>query len=401
MAVPVNRVERAMTCSGQWLLPEGMEEMLPDRAQGLETLRRSLLDVLERRGFALVLPPLVEFLEALLTGVGEDLDLQTAKLTDAVSGRLLGVRADHTPQIARIDAHYLRHEAPSRLCYCGPVLRSSPGAIEASREPLQIGAELFGCAEVDADAEIVEAMVDVLQAAGVPDIHLHLGHVGVYRALARWAALPDAVETTLFDALQRQSRPDVAAILADHPGQREAFVALLTLRGGEQTIRDAQMAYQGVPGVDAVVASLLELMRRLRRTLPEVPMSIDLSDLRGYRYHNGAVFNAYTPGYGRALAQGGRYDEIGRSFGRARSATGFSADLRRLLRYSDGRPPAAAILAPGDEDPALDAAIRELRERGERVIRLLAGESPEVLAARCDRRLVQADGDWRVEPLAG
>jgi ATP phosphoribosyltransferase regulatory subunit len=208
-----------------------VEEVLPDRASRLEALRRHLLDVLDRRGFNLVRPPLVEFLDALLTGVGEDLDLQTVKLTDSVSGRLMGVRADHTPQIARIDAHYLRREGTSRLCYCGSVFRWSPGEIESTREPLQIGAELFGCADVDADAEIVEAMVDVLQAAGVPDIHLQLGHVGVYRALIGWANLPDSLEAELFDALQRQSRPDVEAALAALPEQKEAFLKLLDARG--------------------------------------------------------------------------------------------------------------------------------------------------------------------------
>lgn len=388
-----------MKKTGQWLLPEGIEEVLPERAARLEALRRRLLDVLDRRGFNLVLPPLVEFLDALLTGVGEDLDLQTVKLTDSVSGRLMGVRADHTPQIARIDAHYLRHEGTSRLCYCGSVFRWSPGEIESTREPLQLGAELYGCPDADADAEIVEAMIDVLQAAGVPDIHVHLGHVGVYRALIRWAGLPDSLEADLFDALQRQSRPDVEAILSDLPEQKAAFLALLEARGGADVIGLTRRGFEHVPEVAAALSNLAGLVDRLSRTLLDVRVSIDLSDLRGYRYHTGTVFNAYTPGYGRALAQGGRYDEIGRAFGRARCATGFSADLRRLLRYDASGTACRAILAPADEEGELDVMVRTLRGSGERVIRLLSGESVDQLADQCDRRLVKTADGWRVEPL--
>jgi len=331
----------------------------------------------------------------------EDLDLQTAKLTDSISGRLMGVRADHTPQIARIDAHYLRYEGPSRLCYCGSVFRSSPGEIVSTREPVQIGAELYGCPDVHADAEIVEAMVDVLQDAGVPDIHLHLGHVGVYRALIEWAALPEGVEADLFDALQRQSRPDVEAILAALPEQQRAFLTLLESRGGGGVIERCREAYARVPGVTAALSNLERLMERLDRTLQSsVTMSVDLSDLRGYRYHTGTVFNAYTPGYGRAVAQGGRYDEIGRAFGRARSATGFSADLRQLLRYDRTPSASGAIAAPADDDAELDAAIRKLRADGERVIRALPGQSDSDLRAQCNRRLTRSADGWRIEQLA-
>jgi len=390
-----------MKQADQWLLPEGIEEVLPERAARLEGLRRRLLDVLHRHGFDLVRPPLVEFLDALLTGVGEDLDLQTAKLTDAISGRLMGVRADHTPQIARIDAHYLRADGPSRLCYCGSVFRSVPGEIMSTREPLQIGAELYGCPDVDADAEIVEAMVAVLRGAAVPDIHLHLGHVGVYRALIQWADLPEGVETELFDALQRQSHPDVSDILAPVPAQRRAFLALLEGRGDAAVIQRAREAYAPVPAAGAALSNLEQLIERLQRTLPDLPVSVDLSDLRGYRYHTGVVFNVYAPGYGGPLARGGRYDDIGKAFGRARGATGFSADLRRLLRCDGAGDSARAILAPRDPDVALDAEIRALRGRGERVIRLLPGQAEAELRSCCDRRLVRGTQGWRVEPLAG
>ena len=386
---------------GQWVLPEGIEEVLPGDAARLEALRRRLLDVLERRGFNLVLPPLVEFLDALLTGVGEDLDVQTAKLTDPVSGRLLGVRADHTPQIARIDAHYLRHEGPSRLCYCGTVFRSSPGEIETAREALQIGAELYGCAEADADTEIAEAMVAVLQAAGVPDLHLHLGHVGVYRALTQWAGLPDDLESNLFDALKRQSRPDVGEILSGLPERGTAFLSLLEMRGGTATIDKARRLYEPVPGADAALSNLGALVERLTRTLTSVHITVDLSDLEGYRYHTGAVFNAYTPGYGRALARGGRYDEIGKAFGRARPATGFSADLRQLLRYDASNTPGTAILAPARGDASLDSTVKRLRSGGERVIHVLPGETEAQLESQCDRRLVRSADGWHVEAMGG
>lgn len=382
-------------------MPEGIEEVLPERAVRLELLRRQLIDILDRRGFDLVRPPLVEFLDALLTGVGEDLDLQTAKLTDSISGRLMGVRADHTPQIARIDAHYLRNEGPSRLCYCGSVFRSSPGAIESTREPVQVGAELYGCPDVAADAEIVEAMVEVLQAAGVPDLHVHLGHVGVYRSLIQWAGLPDDVETELFDALQRQSRPDVEGILSGLAEQRKAFLTLLGLRGGAGVIEDAKRACAGMDGAQESLSNLEDLLGRLHRTLAGIEITVDLSDLRGYRYHTGTVFNAYTPGYGRALAQGGRYDEIGRAFGRARCATGFSADLRQLLRYDATGERRAAVLAPAEDDAGLDEAIRRLRAEGERVVRLLPGESREQLGDLCDRRLVRKGDGWRTVPVDG
>lgn len=381
------------------MLPEGIEEVLPERAAPLEQLRRRLLDVLHRRGFDLVRPPLVEFLDALLTAVGEDLDLQTAKLTDAVSGRLMGVRADHTPQIARIDAHYLRHEGPSRLCYCGSVFRSTPGDIEGTREPMQIGAELYGCPDVEADAEIVEAMVDVLSEAGVPDVHIQLGHVGVYSALAQWAELPDALEEELFDALQRQSRPDVDVILSALPEQQSAFTALLDSRGDPGVIERAEHEFDAIPQVKSALSTLQSLVQRLDRTLARADISVDLSDLRGYRYHTGTVFNAYTPGYGRALAQGGRYDDIGKAFGRARSATGFSADLRQLLRHGESGPSVAAILAPTEGGATLDAEVARLRAEGERVIRQLPGESVDQLRDQCDRRLVQSPAGWRIEAL--
>ncbi|MDZ7841446.1 MAG: ATP phosphoribosyltransferase regulatory subunit [Gammaproteobacteria bacterium] len=390
-----------MKRSDQWLLPEGIEEVLPDRAARLERLRRRLLDVLDRRGFNLVRPPLVEYLDALLTGVGEDLDVQTVKLTDSVSGRLMGVRADHTPQIARIDAHYLRHEGMSRLCYSGSVFRWSPGEIESTREPLQIGAELYGCPDVDADAEIVEAMIDTVQAAGVPDVHVHLGHVGVYRALIQWAGLSEALEADLFDALRRQSRPDVEAILSALPEQKAAFRKLLESRGDAGVIDAARHGFEEVPGVAAALSNLTELLERLERTLSHTRISVDLSDLRGYRYHTGTVFNVYTPGYGRALAQGGRYDEIGRAFGRARSATGFSADLRRLLRYDSSCISGTAILAPSDGDGELDAMVRRLRADGERVIRALPGESVDQLADQCDRELIKRGDGWHIQPLEG
>jgi len=239
-----------------------------------------------------------------------------------------------------------------------------------------------------------------LEVAGVPDVHLHLGHVGVYRALIQWAGLPSGLETDLFDALQHQSRPDVEMILSALPEKQEAFLRLLESRGGFEVIESCRQAYTQIPGAEAALSNLERLIERLQRTLdPTTDVSVDLSDLRGYRYHTGTVFNAYTPGHGRAVAQGGRYDEIGKAFGRARSATGFSADLRQLLRYDRSPTPADAIAAPGEDDAELDAVIRKLRADGARVIRVLPGQPESDLRGQCDRRLARSAEGWRVEPI--
>lgn len=385
----------------RWLLPEGIEEVLPDEASRLERLRRQLLDVFGTWGYELVMPPLIEYLDALLTGTGRDLDLQTFKLTDQLTGRLMGVRADMTPQAARIDAHYLKRECPVRLCYVGNVLRTRPDAFAGSRELLQLGAELFGHPGPESDIEIARLMLAALTAAGLRELHLDLGHVGVFRALAGAARLPEALENELFEVLQRKARSQIESLLAgsDAPAAiRGMLAALVDLNGGSETLaRAREVLKDAPPAVHAALDNLEQVARAVDRL--DVPVYFDLAELRGYRYYTGVVFSAFVTGQGQAVAQGGRYDGIGRAFGRARAATGFSTDLRRLSRLTgtDARAP-NGILAPPAGQPGLDEKIATLRAAGERVITRLPGDSSAARAFGCDRELVEQGGTWTVKP---
>jgi len=383
------------------MLPEGIEEILPDEARRLEQLRRRLLDLLGTWGYEQVMPPLIEYLDALLTGTGRDLDLQTFKLTDQLTGRLMGVRADMTPQTARIDAHYLKRECPVRLCYVGNVLRTRPDVFAGSRELLQLGAELFGHPGPESDIEIVRLMLAALAAAGLHNLHLDLGHVGVFRALAAEARLPEELESDLFDALQRKARSQIEALLAmcDAPTGTKAMLAVLAdLNGGTETLIRARELLKGSP--PAVQVALINLERVADAvTTAGVPVYIDLAELRGYRYYTGVVFSAFVSGQGQAVAQGGRYDGIGRAFGRARAATGFSTDLRRLLRLVAAEDSGLkGILAPLVGTKGLEEMIATLRAAGERVVARLPGDSSSVRALGCDRELVEQGGRWVVKP---
>lgn len=384
----------------RWLLPEGIEEILPDEARRLEQLRRRLLDLFGTWGYELVMPPLIEYLDALLTGTGHDLDLQTFKLTDQLTGRLMGVRADMTPQTARIDAHYLKRECPVRLCYVGNVLRTRPDAFAGSRELLQLGAELFGHPGPESDIEVARLMLAALAAAGLRDLHLDLGHVGVFRALAAEARLPGEIECDLFEALQRKSRSRIEALLAlcDAPAGAKAMLAVLVdLNGGIETLIRARELLKTAP--PAVQVALINLERVANAvTHSGVPVYIDLAELRGYRYYTGVVFSAFVSGQGQAVAQGGRYDGIGHAFGRARAATGFSTDLRRLLRLVPADAAGSkGILAPHAGTKGLDEMIATLRTAGERVVARLPGDSSTVHALGCDRELVEQGGQWIVK----
>jgi len=313
-----------------WLLPENVEDVLPPQAWRMEDLRRALLDLFRSRGYELVIPPLMEYVDSLLTGVGADLDLKTFKLVDQLSGRLMGVRADITPQVARIDAHLLTANAVNRLCYAGSVLHTQPDGFHRSREPIQLGAELYGEAGANADLEILTLMIDALHAGGVQDIQLDIGHVGVYRALAAEAGLNGEVEHQLFEALQAKDSSAVARLTATlAPALRAAFAALPQLYGTRSVLAEAR---QRLPQLPAVVQAL-DTLDTLERGMAgrQIEAAYDLAELRGYGYHSGVVFAAYTRGRSRAIAQGGRYDEVGRVFGRARPATGFSLDLRELV----------------------------------------------------------------------
>jgi len=308
-----------------WLLPENVEDVLPPQAWRMEDMRRALLDLFRSRGYQLVVPPLMEYVDSLLTGVGADLDLKTFKLVDQLTGRLMGVRADITPQVARIDAHLLAANVVNRLCYAGSVLHTQSDGFHRSREPIQIGAELYGEAGAEADLEILTLMLQGLSACGVKTLQLDIGHVGVYRALAQEAGLSGELEHQLFGALQAKDSSAVAVLTAGlSVGLRDAFAALPQLYGDRSVLAEARAR---LPQLPAVVAAL----ETLDRGLAKVEAAYDLAELRGYGYHSGVVFAAYTGGRSHAIAQGGRYDEVGRVFGRARPATGFSLDLRELV----------------------------------------------------------------------
>lgn len=390
--------------NSRWLLPDGVDEVLPPQAGAIESLRREILGLYDSWGYELVMPPAIEYLDALLTGVARDLDVQTFKLTDQISGRLMGVRADMTPQAARIDAHQLRRDCPVRLCYTGTVLQTRPEGPAASRNPLQVGVELYGHAGMESDAEVIALMIETVRLAAVERPHLDLGHVGIFRGLAEQAGLEAETESQLWEALQRKASAEVEAILSDNgvgDPERRMLQALVGLSGGSEALERAasELSEAGQP-VQQAVAELRAIAEALRYWVPDVPVHFDLGELRGYQYHTGVVFAAFVPGYGEEIARGGRYDDIGRVFGRARPATGFSCDLKTLFNLSSRAPePARAIAAPWQRDQALTAYVAELRRSGERVLWLLPGHEGELRAMGCDRRLVQGDGGWTVEPV--
>ncbi|MBD3670577.1 MAG: ATP phosphoribosyltransferase regulatory subunit [Gammaproteobacteria bacterium] len=393
-----------MAQNDRWLLPEGIEEVLPAQAERLESLRRKLLDMYHGWGYQLVMPPQIEYLESLLTGTGNDLELQTFKLTDQLTGRMMGLRADMTPQVARIDAHHLRREGPSRLCYMGSVLKTLPEGPGGSRSPLQVGVELYGHSGVESDVEVLQLMLQTLQLAGIEDTHLDLGHVGIYRGLMSMVSLSDEQEGQLFDALQRKAKPEVEALLnasSIDNDVKQMLLRLADLNGGEEVLDEAEQVFAGAGDeTKAALTAIRQVAELLKHRLPGISVHYDLAELRGYHYHTGVVFAAYLPGHGQAIAQGGRYDDIGMVFGRARAATGFSTDLKTLSML--GTPEVnttGAIFAPHDTDPALLARIQGLRESGERVVQELPGQKGGPGESGCDRVLVKRADSWEVEGL--
>ena len=331
----------------QWLLPEGIDELLPDQAIQLEQLRRTLLDLYASWGYQLVIPPFVEYRDALLTGTGQDLALQTISFADQDSGHLLGIRADITPQTARIDAHKLQQQAPTRLCYIDSVLHAQPNRPNGTRNPLQIGAELYGHHGIASDQEILQLMLTTLQQAGLDDIYLDLGHVGIYRALAQQAGLDTAQQTTLFAALQRKAKAEIRELLTGYPiapADRAMLEALTDLNGEDSILEQARQTLAAAP---ATVHTAIDYLQQLGQSL-KVPVHYDLAESRTYHYQTGVVFAAFIPGQGYEIARGGRCDNIGQAFGRARPAAGFSADLKALLALGQTTPqtPPDRILAP-------------------------------------------------------
>lgn len=394
-----------MATIDRWLLPDGIEEVLPPEAARIETARRRVLDLFHCWGYELVITPHVEFLESLLTGAGQDLDLKTFKVVDPLSGRQMGLRADITPQVARVDAHTLRREGPSRLCYAGSVLHAKPHALATSRSPIQLGAELYGDSSTSSDLEVISLMLETLALADVPDVHMDLGHVGIYRGLCRAAGLSGGVEQQLFDALQRKAMDEIAALTANvEPALAKMLRALARLCGGRETLDDARQQLAGAPAeVLESLEGLAQLADQLAARYPDLPLYFDLGELRGYHYHTGVVFAVFVPGVGQSIAQGGRYDDIGADFGRARPATGFSTDLKTLVSLGNAElvAPAVGVWAPQGSDKALWQAIRRLREQGERVVQALDGQQRDAgLSVNCDRQLMFQNGSWVIAPLA-
>jgi ATP phosphoribosyltransferase regulatory subunit len=387
----------------RWILPDGIDEVLPQEAAVIERKRRQLLDLYASWGYELVITPFVEFLDSLLTGTGSDLDLKTFKLTDQLSGRMMGVRADITPQAARIDAHHIGCETPTRLCYLGTVLHTRADGFDGSRSPLQIGAELYGHGGVESDIEILRLMMETLALAGVGDLYLDLGHVGIFKGLARQAGLDGRQETALFDALQRKARAEIEQLLADF-GIGSPVAGMLSqlseLSGDDALTRAQTVLADASPPVHQALDYLRKMAQQINIWLPDVPLHFDLAELRGYHFHTGAVFAAFVPGSGREIARGGRYDDIGRVFGRARPATGFSADLKALIRIGETtakrNEDPGRIFAPWSEDPAQRQLIDQLRRAGRRVVCGLPGQQGGAVEMGCAEQLTLSQGQWRL-----
>lgn len=378
-----------------WLLPENIADMLPSEARKLEELRRTLLDRFRLYGYELVMPPMLEYLDSLLANAGDDLNLRTFKLVDQLSGRTMGLRADITPQVSRIDAHLLNRAGVTRLCYAGSVLQTRPRGLHATREPFQLGAEIYGHAGLEADLEIQQLLLDTLALAGLKRVRLDLSHAGVLPALL--ANEPKAAELAypLFAALAAKDVPtlnDLTAALAEP--LRGALRALPMLYGDVSVLDAARATLPALPAI----AQALDELAFLARQVQGAEVMIDLADLRGYEYHSGVMFSAYVDGVPNAIAQGGRYDKVGEVYGRARAATGFSLDLREIVRISPIEARSQAILAPWNDDVALRQKVAALRDAGEIVIQALPGHDHTGDEFACDRVLVEEGGNWMVRP---
>jgi len=392
-----------MTTKQHWILPEGIEEVLPEQAARFESMRRMLLDLYATWGYELVMPPTIDFIESLLTGTGHDLDLQTFKLVDQISGRTLGLRADMTPQVARIDAHQLQRDVPTRLCYLGTVLHTLPESIGDSRSPLQVGAELYGHAGVESEVEIIGLMLQTFAAMEIEDIYLDLGNVDIYRGLAKQAGLSKEVESQLFDMLQRKAVTEINTLLdsLDIESKVKVMLAGLSSLNGDRSVfaKARELLADADDSVKQAMDYLektAELMwQRYGAELSETKVHFDLSELHGYHYKTGVVFAAFVPQLGQAIARGGRYDDIGKIFGRARAATGFSTDLKVLNQLSGKQfDSPEKIFAPVDADQGTVAA---LRAEGKIIIEQLPGQETDAKAMGCSKSLCLVDGKWIVK----
>lgn len=404
-----------MTVSDRWLLPDGVDELLPPEAWKVELLRRNLLDTYSRYGYELISPPLIEYLDSLLTGTGNDLDLQTFKLTDQLTGRMMGVRADITPQVARIDTHLLKGVSVNRLCYVDTVLHTRPAHMLTNRSPLQIGCELFGEAGVAADIEVIALMLETLYLSGIQKVHIDLAHVGIYQGLIESSALGKSVESRVFDALSRKSIPELDVLAQDMPENADTINVIrdiANLSGGPDALDKIRQNVSALTqsSAEIVLAALDELQnvsRQIQTRFTDIEIGFDFCELRGYSYHTGVMFAAYTPAYGHALAKGGRYNDVGKDFGESRPATGFSADLKTLVRVAGDESQAdsehavdtgiVSVLAPAGNSDALLKEIALLRKI-HRVVQLLS-ESETTETYGCSHRLIYKAEQWQLEKI--
>ncbi|CAN7500692.1 ATP phosphoribosyltransferase regulatory subunit [Variovorax sp. LjRoot290] len=380
-----------------WVLPDHIADVLPSEARHIEELRRQLLDTARGYGYELVMPPLLEHLESLLSGTGEALDLQTFKLVDQLSGRSMGLRADTTPQVARIDAHLLNRRGVARLCYCGPVVHTRPDRPHATREPLQFGAEIYGHAGLEADTEVLRLGLDCLHAAGVQGpVIVDLADARIVRALFAGVPVDAAAIARVHAALAAKDTSTLRELTEGFPAaSREGLLALVQLYGDAAVLDEADRVLPASAGVRTALSDLKQLASRL----DGARVSFDLADLRGYAYYSGMRFGIYTDGASDALVRGGRYDEVGAVFGRNRPAVGFSLDVRELVGVLPARPLRAAIRAPWSDAAGLGKTIAELRSQGETVVCVLPGHESEIDEFHCDRELVERDGQWRVQAI--
>ncbi|MGJ7495874.1 ATP phosphoribosyltransferase regulatory subunit [Variovorax sp. RT4R15] len=380
-----------------WVLPDHIADVLPSEARHIEELRRQLLDTARGYGYELVMPPMLEHLESLLSGTGEALDLQTFKLVDQLSGRTMGLRADTTPQVARIDAHLLNRRGVARLCYCGPVIHTRPDRPHATREPLQFGAEIYGHAGLEADTETLLLALDCLRAAGVGEgVLVDLADARIVHSLLADVPVDAPVLARVHAALATKDSSELRALTRDFPvAAREGLLALVQLYGDAAVLAEAEKALKGSPAVREALNDLRQLATRLRGA----NVSFDLSDLRGYAYYSGMRFGIYVEGAADALVRGGRYDEVGAVFGRNRPAVGFSLDLRELVEVLPARPLRAAVRAPWSDATGLRDAIASLRRQGETVVCVLPGHDSEIDEFHCDRELVERAGQWTVKAI--
>lgn len=379
-----------------WILPDHIADVLPSEARHIEELRRGLLDTACAYGYELVMPPLLEHLDSLLSGSGEALDLLTFKLVDQLSGRTLGIRPDTTQQVARIDAHLLNRKGVTRLCYCGPVLHAKPDRPHATREPLQFGAEIYGHAGVEADVEVIALATQSLRVAQLHDFSVDLADVRIVQRLLAGLLVDLPTLRRVHAALAVKDASELAALTRDFPqAQREGLRALLNLYGDVEVLAEAEKALAGIPGVAPILADLRQLASRI----DSPAVTFDLADLRGYSYYSGMRFAIYAQGVTDALVRGGRYDEVGAAFGRSRPAVGFSLDIKQLVPVVEPRPLKAAIRAPWVDRHDMREVIARLRQTGETVVCALPGHDDEVDEFNCDRELAEVDGQWIVRSI--